>query len=85
MKGFIKKILGAYLALSIALSGLCSFSESDALYAPNSPFYNPAYNDDVFYTDKNDAVPYIANTMWHMFGAIDDGQNLVYRFGNEPT
>ncbi len=47
--------------------------------------YNQAYRDDVFYNDKNDSVAYVSNAMWHMFGAIDDGQNLVYYFGNEPT
>lgn len=47
--------------------------------------YNPEYNDGMFYNDKNDSVAYVSNAMWHMFGLIDDGQNLVYRFGNEPT
>ena len=47
--------------------------------------YNPNYNADVFYNDKNDSVAYVTNAMWHMFGAIDDGQKLVYTFGNEPT
>ncbi len=47
--------------------------------------YKPAYNDGVFYNDKNDSVAYVSNAMWHMFGLVDDGQSLVYRFGNEPT
>ena len=47
--------------------------------------YKPEYNDGTFYNDKNDAVAYVSNAMWHMFGLIDDGQGLVYRFGNEPT
>lgn len=47
--------------------------------------YKSAYNDEIFYNDKNDSVAYVSNAMWHMFGSIDDGQNLVYRFGNEPT
>ena len=47
--------------------------------------YNFNYNSDIFYNDKNDSVAYVSNAMWHMFGAIDDGQDLVYRFGNEPT
>lgn len=47
--------------------------------------YNADYNAGTFYNDKNDSVAYVSNAMWHMFGVIDDGQNLVYRFGNEPT
>ena len=47
--------------------------------------HNPNYVDGMFYNDKNDSVAYVSNAMWHMFGLIDDGQNLVYRFGNEPT
>ncbi len=47
--------------------------------------YNPAYLNDTFYNDKNDSVAYVTNAMWHMFGLVDDGQDLVYRFGNEPT
>ena len=47
--------------------------------------YNPNYNAGIFYNDKNDSVAYVSNAMWHMFGAVDDGQNIVYRFGNEPT
>ncbi len=47
--------------------------------------YKAEYRDGTFYNDKNDAVAYVSNAMWHMFGLIDDGQNLVYRFGNEPT
>ena len=57
--------------------------ESD--YVLSGKDYNPDYNDGLFYNDKNDSVAYVTNAMWHMFGAIDDGQNLVYRFGNEPT
>lgn len=77
--------LSAWLILIMALSCMSAFSEPDARYAPDIAHYNPVYNDDVFYNDKNDASAYIANAMWHMFGAIDDGRNLVYRFGNEPT
>ncbi len=47
--------------------------------------YKADYRDGMFYNDKNDSVAYVSNAMWHMFGLIDDGQNLVYRFGNEPT
>lgn len=47
--------------------------------------FNEAYLDDRFYNDKNDSVAYVLNAMYHMFTAVDDGQNLVYRFGNEPT
>ncbi len=47
--------------------------------------YNPDYLNDTFYNDKNDSVAYVSNAMWHMFGLVDDGQDLVYRFGNEPT
>lgn len=47
--------------------------------------YNADYRDGLFYNDKNDSVAYVTNAMWHMFGVIDDGQDLVYRFGNEPT
>ncbi len=47
--------------------------------------YNSDYLNDTFYNDKNDSVAYTANAMWHMFGLVDDGQDLVYRFGNEPT
>ncbi len=57
--------------------------ESD--YKLNSDDYNPEYLNDTFYNDKNDSVAYVANAMWHMFGLVDDGQDLVYRFGNEPT
>lgn len=71
--------------LTLALSSLSALAQSASRYAPDTPYYNPLYNDDLFYNDKNDEIAYIANAMWHMFGAIDDGQNLVYRFGNEPT
>ncbi len=47
--------------------------------------YKPEYNDGMFYNDKNDSVAYVSNAMWHMFGLVNDGQSLVYRFGNEPT
>ncbi len=47
--------------------------------------YNEAYRDDTFYNDKNDQVAYVSNAMWHMFGLVNDGQSLVYLFGNEPT
>ncbi len=47
--------------------------------------YKEAYRDGVFYNDKNDSVAYVSNAMWSMFGLVNDGQNLVYRFGNEPT
>ena len=47
--------------------------------------FKAEYVDGMFYNDKNDSVAYVSNAMWHMFGLIDDGQNLVYRFGNEPT
>ncbi len=47
--------------------------------------FNEAYLDDRFYNDKNDSVAYVLNAMYHMFTAVDDGQGLVYRFGNEPT
>ena len=54
-------------------------------YVPQGQSHNASYNAGMFYNDKNDSVAYVSNAMWHMFGAIDDGQNLVYRFGNEPT
>ena len=57
--------------------------ESD--YTINADDYNPAYRSDTFYNDKNDSVAYVANAMWHMFGLVDDGQDLVYRFGNEAV
>ncbi len=47
--------------------------------------FSEAYRDGVFYNDKNDSVAYVSNAMWSMFGLVNDGQNLVYRFGNEPT
>ncbi len=47
--------------------------------------YKEAYRDGVFYNDKNDSVAYVSNAMWSMFGLVNDGQSLVYRFGNEPT
>ena len=47
--------------------------------------FKAEYVDGMFYNDKNDSVAYVSNAMWHMFGLVNDGQNLVYRFGNEPT
>ncbi len=47
--------------------------------------YNSEYNDGLFYNDKNDSVAYVSNAMWHMFGAVDDGQQAVAALGNEPT
>ena len=47
--------------------------------------FKTEYIDGMFYNDKNDSVAYVSNAMWHMFGLVDDGQGLVYRFGNEPT
>ena len=57
--------------------------ESD--YVLEGDDYNPDYRDGTFYNDKNDSVAYVSNAMWHMFGLVDDGQGLVYAFGNEPT
>ncbi len=54
-------------------------------YVHSSTRYNEAYLDDMFYNDKNDSAAYITNAMWHMFTMIDDGQDMVIRFGNEPT
>ena len=54
-------------------------------YVLDADDFNEAYLDDRFYNDKNDSVAYVLNAMYHMFTAVDDGQNLVYRFGNEPT
>lgn len=54
-------------------------------YVPQSGGYHSSYRSGTFYNDKNDSVAYVSNAMWHMFGAVDDGQNIVYRFGNEPT
>jgi hypothetical protein len=51
----------------------------------NGGDHNTEYVDGIFYNDKNDSVAYVSNAMWHMFGAVDDGQNLVFKFGNEPT
>ena len=56
-----------------------------ANYVLEGDDYKTEYNDGMFYNDKNDSVAYVSNAMWHMFGLIDDGQGLVYRFGNEPT
>ncbi len=39
----------------------------------------------LFYNNKSDAAARVTNAMWHAFGVIDDGRNLVQRFGNEPT
>lgn len=47
--------------------------------------FNEEYVTSPFYNDKNDTVAYVANAMWDMFGSVMDGQNLVYRFGNEAT
>ena len=66
------------------------YSASEALnwnsdYVLEGEDFKEEYLDDYFYNDKNDSVAYVLNAMWHMFGLIDDGQSLVYRFGNEPT
>lgn len=82
---FSARMLSWALSIMLFLSSASVFSEETAPYAPNVDHYNPEYNDDLFYNDKNDAAAYISNAMWHMFGAVDDGRNLVYRFGNEPT
>jgi len=47
--------------------------------------YISSYTDTPFYNDKNDNVAYVSNAMWHMFGAVDDGQNLVYKYGAVST
>ena len=57
----------------------------DSDYVLEGEDYKAEYNDGMFYNDKNDSVAYVSNAMWHMFGLVDDGQGLVYRFGNEPT
>lgn len=54
-------------------------------YVLDGDDFNADYTDGMFYNDKNDSVAYVSNAMWHMFGLVDDGQGLVYRFGNEPT
>lgn len=58
---------------------------SGAGYSFDADDFHPEYASAPFYNDKADSVAYVCNAMWHMFGAIDDGQSLVYRFGNEPT
>ncbi len=58
---------------------------SGAQYSFDAEDFNTGYTNAPFYNDKNDSVAYVCNAMWHMFGAVDDGQGLVYRFGNEPT
>ena len=59
--------------------------DSGANYVLDADDFKPENTAAPFYNDKNDSAAYVCNTMWHMFGAIDDGQSLVYRFGNEPT
>lgn len=81
-RGFVSVSLAFLMAVSCLIP---LPAEASAVYAPESQYYDPAYNRDLFYNDKNDAAAYISNAMWHMFGAIDDGRSLVYRFGNEPA
>lgn len=59
--------------------------DSGANYVLDADDFKPENTAAPFYNDKNDSAAYVCNTMWHIFGAIDDGQSLVYRFGNEPT
>jgi hypothetical protein len=47
--------------------------------------HNEAYVNTPFYNDKNDSVAYVSNAMWKMFGLVNDGQDLVLKFGNEAT
>ena len=63
----------------------CETVDSGAGYTLDGEDFNPSYVHAPFYNDKNDGAVYVTNAMWHMFGAVDDGQSLVYRFGNEPT
>ena len=46
---------------------------------------NEAYVKTPFYNDRNDTVAYVSNAMWRMFGLVNDGQDLVQKFGNEAT
>lgn len=73
---------GLAVPLSYAASGKV---DSGAGYVFDAEDFNTGYIASPFYNDKNDGVAYVCNAMWHMFGAVDDGQSLVYRFGNEPT
>ncbi len=59
--------------------------ETEKDFTPEGDDYKSEYQNTPFYNDKNDSVAYVVNAMWRMFGDISDGQNLVYRFGNEPT
>ena len=54
-------------------------------YSDDTSRYNQTYLNDMFYNDKNDAVAYVSNAMWHKFTMVDDGNSSVYLFGNEPT
>ena len=73
---------GLTVPLTYAASGTVV---SGAQYSFDAKDFNTGYTNAPFYNDKNDSVAYVCNAMWHMFGAVDDGQSLVYRFGNEPT
>lgn len=44
-----------------------------------------AYSGSPFTTDVGGDFDQNWNNMWLQFGAVDDGTNAVYQFGNEPT
>lgn len=77
-RGFVSVSLAFLMAVSCLIP---LPAEASAVYAPESQYYDPAYNLDLFYNDKNDAAAYISNAMWHMFGAIDDGRSLQISSG----
>lgn len=73
---------------SLTVDAGISASETGTLSSyvtPEGLTYIEANENAPFYNDLNDGVAYVCNTMWHQFGLIDDGQGLVYKFGNEPT
>lgn len=43
------------------------------------------HEDYPFISDKSGYFNENLNNMWNMFGAVEDGTNAVYKFGNEPT
>ena len=64
---------GLTVPLTYAASGTVV---SGAQYSFDAKDFNTGYTNAPFYNDKNVRLPNVCNAMWHMFGAVDDGQTL---------
>lgn len=61
-------------------SSVINNSSAQSTEPTPTPVSNP-----VFEGDTPDSFIVNLNAMWNIYGAVNDGTNAVYKFGNEPT